>query len=37
VPDLQAVIVISSRASDTPPTFDDHLAMIDAAIVPGLS
>ena len=37
VRDLQAVIVISSRASDTPPTFDDHLAMIDAAIVPGLS
>ena len=37
VPALQAVIVISSRASGTPPTFDDHLAKIDAAIDPGLS
>jgi CubicO group peptidase (beta-lactamase class C family) len=36
VPDLQAVIVISSRASDTPPGIEDHLAMMDAAIVPGL-
>ena len=37
VPDLQAVIVISSRASDTPPDIEDHLAMMDAAILPGLS
>jgi hypothetical protein len=37
VPDLKAVIVISSRASDTPPNIEDHLAMMDAAIVPGLS
>jgi CubicO group peptidase (beta-lactamase class C family) len=37
VPDLQAVIVISSRALDTAPSIDDHLAMMDAAIVPGLS
>jgi hypothetical protein len=37
VPDLRAVIVISSRASDTPPSIEDHLAMMDAAIVPGLS
>jgi CubicO group peptidase (beta-lactamase class C family) len=37
VPDLQAVIVISSRASDTPPSIEDQLAMIDTAIVPGLS
>ena len=36
VPDLRAVIVISSRASDTPPSIEDHLAMMDAAIVPGL-
>ena len=33
VRDLQAVIVISSRASDTPPSFEDHLAMIDAVII----
>jgi len=37
VPDLRAVIVISSRASDTPPSIEDHLAMMDAALVPGLS
>jgi hypothetical protein len=37
VPDLEAVIVISSRASDTPPDIEDHLAMMDAAIVPELS
>jgi hypothetical protein len=37
VPDLRAVIVISSRASDIPPSIEDHLAMMDAAIVPGLS
>jgi CubicO group peptidase (beta-lactamase class C family) len=37
VPDLEAVIVISSRASDTPPDIEDHLAMMDAAIVPGLT
>ena len=37
VPELRAVIVISSRASDTPPSIEDHLAMMDAAIVPGLS
>ena len=37
VPDLRAVIVISSRTLDDPPNIDDHLAMMDAAIVPGLS
>jgi CubicO group peptidase (beta-lactamase class C family) len=37
VPDLGAVIVISSRASDTPPDIEDHVAMMDAAIVRGLS
>jgi CubicO group peptidase (beta-lactamase class C family) len=37
VPDLRAVIVISSRTLDDPPTIEDHLAMMDAAIVPGLS
>jgi CubicO group peptidase (beta-lactamase class C family) len=37
VPDLRAVIVISSRILDDPPSIDDHLAMMDAAIVPGLS
>ena len=37
VPDLRAVIVISSRASEAPPSIEDHLAMMDAAIVPGLS
>ena len=37
VPDLQAVIVISSRALDTAPSIEDHLAMMDVAIVPGLS
>jgi CubicO group peptidase (beta-lactamase class C family) len=37
VPDLQAVIVIFSRASNTPPDIEDHLAMMDVAIVPGLS
>jgi CubicO group peptidase (beta-lactamase class C family) len=37
VPDLQAVIVISSRTLDDPPSIEDHLAMMDAAIVPGLS
>jgi hypothetical protein len=34
---LQAVIVISSRPSETPPSIDDHLALIDMAILPGLS
>jgi hypothetical protein len=33
----RAVIVISSRASDTPPAIEDHLAMMGTAIVPGLS
>jgi CubicO group peptidase (beta-lactamase class C family) len=37
VPDLRAVIVISSRALDTAPSIEEHLAMMDAAIVPGLS
>jgi CubicO group peptidase (beta-lactamase class C family) len=37
VPDLEAVIVISSHASDTPPDIEDRLAMMDAAIVPGLT
>jgi CubicO group peptidase (beta-lactamase class C family) len=37
VPDLQAVIVISSRTLDAAPSIEDHLAMMDAAIVPGLS
>ena len=37
VPDLRAVIVISSRILDDPPSIDDHLAMMDAAIVPRLS
>jgi CubicO group peptidase (beta-lactamase class C family) len=37
VPDLRAVIVISSRASDDAPSIEDHLAMMDAAIVPGVS
>lgn len=37
VPDLRAVIVISSRPSDTPPSIEDHLALMDAAIVAGLS
>jgi CubicO group peptidase (beta-lactamase class C family) len=37
VPDLRAVIVISSRALETAPSIEDHLAMMDAAIVPGLS
>ena len=37
VPDLRAVIVISSRTLDTAPSIEDHLAMMDAAIVPGLS
>ena len=37
VPDLRAVIVISSRTLDDPPSIDDHLAMMDTAIVPGLS
>ena len=37
VPDLQAVIVISSRTLDTAPNIEDHLALMDAAIVPGLS
>jgi hypothetical protein len=33
----RAVIVISSCALDTAPSIEDHLAMMDAAIVPGLS
>ena len=37
VPELRAVIVISSRTLDDPPSIEDHLAMMDAAIVPGLS
>jgi CubicO group peptidase (beta-lactamase class C family) len=37
VPDLRAVIVISSRTLDDPPGIEDHLEMMDAAIVPGLS
>jgi CubicO group peptidase (beta-lactamase class C family) len=37
VPDLRAVIVISSRTLDTAPSIEDHLAMMDTAIVPGLS
>jgi CubicO group peptidase (beta-lactamase class C family) len=37
MPDLRAVIVISSRTLDDPPSIDDHLAMMDTAIVPGLS
>jgi CubicO group peptidase (beta-lactamase class C family) len=37
VPDLRAVIVISSRALETAASVEDHLAMMDAAIVPGLS
>ena len=37
VPDLRAVIVISSRVLDDAPSIEDHLAMMDAAIVPGLS
>jgi CubicO group peptidase (beta-lactamase class C family) len=36
VPDLRAVIVISSRLLDTAPSIEDHLTMMDAAIVPGL-
>lgn len=36
VPDLRAVIVISSRALDDAPSIEDHLAMMDAAIVPRL-
>jgi CubicO group peptidase (beta-lactamase class C family) len=35
VSDLRAAI--SSRASDSPPNIEDHLAMMDAAIVAGLS
>jgi CubicO group peptidase (beta-lactamase class C family) len=37
VPDLRAVIVISSRILDDAPSIEDHLTMMDAAIVPGLS
>jgi CubicO group peptidase (beta-lactamase class C family) len=37
VPELHAVIVISSRLLDTAPSIEDHLAMMDSAIVPGLS
>jgi len=37
VPDLRAVIVISSRMLDDAPSIEDHLAMMDAAIVPRLS
>jgi CubicO group peptidase (beta-lactamase class C family) len=37
VPDLDAVIVISSRILDTAPSIEDHLTMMNAAIVPGLS
>ena len=37
VPDLQAVIVVSARRSETPPGIDDLLAMIDSVIVPRLT
>jgi CubicO group peptidase (beta-lactamase class C family) len=37
VPDLDAVIVISARILDTAPSIEDHLTMMNAAIVPGLS
>jgi CubicO group peptidase (beta-lactamase class C family) len=37
VPDLQAVIVISARASETPPDIEDLIFMIDSVIVPRLA
>jgi CubicO group peptidase (beta-lactamase class C family) len=37
VPDLQAVIVISARASETPPDIEDLILLIDSAIVPRLA
>ena len=37
VPDLRAVIVISSRLLDTATSIEDHIALMDAAIVPQLS
>ena len=37
VPNLRAVIVMSSRLLDTAPSIEEHLAMMDAAILPGLS
>jgi hypothetical protein len=37
VPDLEAVIVTSARASETPPGIDDVLFMIDSVVVPGLA
>jgi CubicO group peptidase (beta-lactamase class C family) len=36
IPDLRAVIVVSSRASENPPTPDDLQALVDTIIVPRL-